>query len=107
MRDAWLTREPFFRRVTRRAARRRSRYVRRAIPTAALGVLAISLDHDHVLYCMNNETNTHPEWSRYWAQFVKAAAARRFRGLGAARVPPRTRAWGQKTGRDELRVPRA
>jgi len=39
-------------------------------------LLSISLPHDHVLYCMDNETNADPEWSRYWAEFVKVAAAR-------------------------------
>ena len=39
-------------------------------------LLSISLAHDHVLYCMNNETNAHPEWSRYWAEFVKSTAER-------------------------------
>ncbi len=53
--------------------------VRRYQEAFAERVLAISLDYDHVLYCMNNETNTHPEWSRYWAEFVKAAAARQGR----------------------------
>jgi len=39
-------------------------------------LLSFSLQYDHVLYCMDNETNTDPEWGRYWAEFVKAAAAR-------------------------------
>jgi hypothetical protein len=39
-------------------------------------VLSFTLDHHHVLYCMDNETNADPAWSRYWAEFVKAAAGR-------------------------------
>jgi hypothetical protein len=40
-------------------------------------VLSLSLEYDHVLYCMDNETNADPEWSQYWAGFVRAAAERR------------------------------
>jgi hypothetical protein len=39
-------------------------------------LLSISLEHDHVLYCMDNETNADPQWSCYWAEFVKAVAER-------------------------------
>lgn len=35
-----------------------------------------SLKYQHVLYCMDNETNGEEEWSRYWAQFVKQRAAK-------------------------------
>jgi Family of unknown function (DUF6298) len=38
------------------------------------------LDHtlpfDHVLYCMDNETNGDEQWGKYWAQFVKERAAK-------------------------------
>ena len=38
------------------------------------------LDHtlrfDHVLYCIDNETNGEEEWGRYWAKFVKKRAAK-------------------------------
>jgi hypothetical protein len=39
-------------------------------------VLEHSLRYDHVLYCMDNETNGQEEWGRYWAQFVKERAAK-------------------------------
>jgi hypothetical protein len=39
-------------------------------------MLSYSLKHDHVLYCMDNETNGEEEWSRYWAEYVKAAAGK-------------------------------
>ncbi|MEZ6130745.1 MAG: putative collagen-binding domain-containing protein [Planctomycetaceae bacterium] len=39
-------------------------------------LLETSLQFDHVLYCMDNETNGEEEWSRYWAEFVKDRAAR-------------------------------
>ncbi|MAT13650.1 MAG: hypothetical protein CMJ46_00040 [Planctomyces sp.] len=38
-------------------------------------LLDTSLPYDHVLYCMDNETNGEEEWSRYWARFVKEYAA--------------------------------
>jgi hypothetical protein len=40
-------------------------------------LLSISLEYDHLLYCVDNETNADPEWSRYWAEFVKSYAADR------------------------------
>ena len=33
-----------------------------------------SLAHDHVLYCMDNETKAEPAWGRYWAELVKQRA---------------------------------
>ncbi|MHB0856439.1 MAG: hypothetical protein ACYC5M_02585 [Anaerolineae bacterium] len=33
-------------------------------------LLSISLGFDHVLYCIDNETNAHPEWPAYWAQYL-------------------------------------
>ena len=38
-------------------------------------MLSHSLDFDHVLYCMNNETSTPPSWGRYWIEFILAKAA--------------------------------
>jgi hypothetical protein len=35
-----------------------------------------ALRYDHVLYCIDNETRGEEEWSSYWAQFVKAKAAK-------------------------------
>ncbi len=37
-------------------------------------MLDISLQYDHVLYCMDNETKAQPEWGAYWADFVKSRA---------------------------------
>jgi hypothetical protein len=36
--------------------------------------LSFSLRYDHVLYCMDNETNESPEWPKYWATFVRQRA---------------------------------
>lgn len=40
-------------------------------------MLSISLEHDHVLYCMNNETSTPVEWGLRWMAFIRNAAAQR------------------------------
>lgn len=37
-------------------------------------LLDISLPYDHVLYCMDNETNESPEWGRYWSETIKRRA---------------------------------
>ena len=39
-------------------------------------LLEVSLKFDHVLYCVDNETNGEEEWGRYWATRVKQRAAR-------------------------------
>lgn len=33
-----------------------------------------SLKHDHILYCIDNETKAEPEWGQYWARFIKQRA---------------------------------
>ena len=38
-------------------------------------LLSISLNYDHVLYCMDNETNESPEWPWYWARYLHTMAA--------------------------------
>ena len=38
-------------------------------------MLEISLNYDHVLYCVSNETNDSEEWSRYWANFIREQAS--------------------------------
>ena len=38
-------------------------------------MLSYSLDHGHVLYCMDNETSTPAAWGQYWIKFIKVAAA--------------------------------
>lgn len=39
-------------------------------------LLSRSLRHDHVLYCMDNETSGAEEWGAYWARFIKDEAAK-------------------------------
>ncbi len=35
-----------------------------------------SLQYNHVLYCIDNETKAEPEWGEYWAHHIKARAAK-------------------------------
>ncbi len=37
-------------------------------------MLSYTLDHDHVLYCMDNETSGEAEWGAYWARFIRQKA---------------------------------
>jgi hypothetical protein len=40
-------------------------------------LLSITLDYDHVLYVIDNETNTDPVWPVYWSQYIRGKAAER------------------------------
>lgn len=33
-----------------------------------------TLRYDHILYCMDNETNAEPAWGKYWAELIKKRA---------------------------------
>jgi len=37
-------------------------------------MLSYSLNYGHVLYCINNETNTPVEWGQYWIDFIEEEA---------------------------------
>ncbi len=37
-------------------------------------ILSYTLRHNHILYCMDNETMASPKWGAYWAGYVRAAA---------------------------------
>jgi hypothetical protein len=39
-------------------------------------LLDYTLQFDHVLYCIDNETNGEEEWGRYWASYITERAAR-------------------------------
>ncbi len=39
-------------------------------------ILSYTLNYDHVLYCMDNETAGSPTWGAYWARYVRQAAAK-------------------------------
>lgn len=38
-------------------------------------ILDYTLDYDHILYCMDNETQAEPEWGLYWARLIKMRAS--------------------------------
>ena len=38
-------------------------------------LLSISLAHDHVLYCIDNETSVTSEWGRFWSDYIRKRAA--------------------------------
>jgi hypothetical protein len=37
-------------------------------------MLQYTLQYDHILYCMNNETSTPPQWGEYWINFINKKA---------------------------------
>lgn len=37
-------------------------------------ILSLSLEYDHVLYSIDNETNAHPEWGKYWSEYIRKKA---------------------------------
>ena len=37
-------------------------------------LLSITLKYDHILYCIDNETQADPKWSVYWAQYIRKKA---------------------------------
>jgi hypothetical protein len=38
-------------------------------------LLSVTLEYDHVLYVIDNETNTDPAWPAYWSQYIRRKAA--------------------------------
>lgn len=40
-------------------------------------MLSYSLDYDHVLYCMDNETTTPAAWGQHWIDFIQGRAAQK------------------------------
>ncbi len=38
-------------------------------------MLSYSLNYDHVLYVMNNETSTHKSWGMYWMNYIQTKAS--------------------------------
>ncbi len=40
-------------------------------------LLSITLDYAHILYVIDNETNTDPSWPIYWSQYIRRKASER------------------------------
>ena len=38
-------------------------------------LLSFSLEHGHVLYCIDNETSVTADWGRFWANYIRKKAA--------------------------------
>ncbi|UCG47244.1 MAG: hypothetical protein JSU94_17350 [Phycisphaerales bacterium] len=72
---AWRDRQPFFHTIPG-MARYRKQYdlVRGHQERFVAKMLSYSLAYPNVLYCMNNETSTPPQWGRYWMSFIERAA---------------------------------
>lgn len=37
-------------------------------------IMSHTLPYNHVLYCIDNETNARPEWGAYWARYIRKKA---------------------------------
>lgn len=72
---AWRDRQPFFHTIKGMAGYKpKYDMVRRHQERFVEKMLSYSLTYPNVLYCMNNETSTDPQWGRYWMQFIEARA---------------------------------
>ena len=73
---AWRDRQPFFHTIPgMRRYKKQYDVVRQFQEKFVSRMLSYSLKYGNVLYCMNNETSTPPEWGRYWMKFIKDDAA--------------------------------
>ncbi|MGB3587334.1 MAG: putative collagen-binding domain-containing protein [Tunicatimonas sp.] len=41
-------------------------------------LLSYSLDHNHVLYCMDNETSVTADWGAFWSKYIKSVAQEQY-----------------------------
>jgi len=68
---AWRDRQPFFHSIAgMRRYKKQYDIVRNFQEQFVAKMLSYSLRHGNVLYCMNNETSTTPQWGRYWMKFI-------------------------------------
>jgi hypothetical protein len=37
-------------------------------------ILSVTFGHDHILYCISNESTASEEWARYWAEYIRKRA---------------------------------
>lgn len=69
-RGKWKNRDDFYSTVDRNAKNElqfQQKYVDK--------LLSITLDHDHILYNINNESSESGEWENFWAKYVKQVAS--------------------------------
>jgi len=73
---AYRDRQPFFHAIGgMRGYNRKLDLIRKYQEEFVAKMLSYSLEYPNVLYCMNNETSTAPQWGRYWMKFIRDKAA--------------------------------
>jgi len=73
---AWRDQQPFFHTIPGMKRYQANYDLVRAHQTRFVAkMLSYSLDYGNVLYCMDNETSTPPQWGLHWMQFIKGQAA--------------------------------
>ncbi len=74
---AWYDRQPFFHTIPGMPLYdKRLDAVRKYQERFVLKMLSYTLPRGHVLYCMNNETSTPPQWGRHWIALIEREAAK-------------------------------
>jgi hypothetical protein len=72
---AYRDRQPFFHAIPgMKGYNTKLDLVRRYQEEFVTRMLSYSLQYPNVLYCMNNETSTAPQWGRYWMKFIRDRA---------------------------------
>ncbi|MHC4226533.1 MAG: DUF6298 domain-containing protein [Planctomycetota bacterium] len=73
---AYRDRQPFFHAIPgMQGYNKKLDLIRKYQDEFVAKMLSYSLEYPNVLYCMNNETSTAPEWGRYWMKFIRDKAA--------------------------------
>ncbi len=73
---AYRDRQPFFHAIGgMKGYNKKLDLIRKYQEEFVAKMLSYSLDYPNVLYCMNNETSTAPQWGRYWMKFIRGKAA--------------------------------
>ena len=72
----WRDKQPFFHSIAgMRDYKKPLDLVRKYQEKFVDKMLSYSLGYDNVLYCMNNETSTPPQWGLYWMNYIRHRAA--------------------------------
>ncbi|AHM61169.1 hypothetical protein D770_14575 [Flammeovirgaceae bacterium 311] len=69
--DAVIHKHPFFAAVP---ALDNNKFLLQLQQKYADKVLSIALKYDHILYVVTNESTLNPEWSKYWATYIREKA---------------------------------
>jgi len=74
----WRDRQPFFHTIVgMKRYQKKYDLVRTYQERFVARMLSYSLKYPNVLYCMNNETSSPPQWGQYWMQFIRDEAKRK------------------------------